>query len=242
MAFSWLNIAECRAWLSDMRMRICNCLSREELLKYIEEMHVPQVFIFLISEAFFEGFQMEAEVFYFVSSCDSLTDAQIIAAKQEFLAYLFSQNLCSTSGMMQCSMSDVTLECGDVTFKRRKRSTNFRLKFKFTVAIPAVPRSEVDCNDYCVRQSYCEERCADNYKATAESELVAASNVIQEIFDGSNTHLFMAPISIGFGLQPEEDTALMFGGILMTLERVQVKNVSAFCDMGFASSNDKCGK
>ena len=185
---------------------------------------------------------MEAEVFYFVSSCDSLTDAQITAAKQEFLSFLSSQNLCGTSGMIQCSISDVTLECGDVTFKRRKRSTNFRLKFKFTVAIPALPRSEVDCNDYCVRQSYCEERCADNYNAAAESELVTVSNVIPEIFDRSNTDLPTAPIPPDNELPTEEDTAVTFGGILLVPDAVEVQNVTAFCDEGFTSSNDKCGK
>ena len=140
-------------------------------------------------------------------------------------------------------MSDVTLECGDYTFKRRKRSTNFRLKFKFTVAIPAVPRCEVDCNDYCVRQSYCEERCADNYNAAAESELVTLSNVISEIFDRSNTDLPTAPPMFpGYGLEGEDNSEIMFGGILLVPDAVEVKNVSAFCDVGFMSSNDKCGK
>ena len=185
---------------------------------------------------------MEAEVFYFVSSCDSLTDGQITAAKQEFLSFLSSQNLCGTSGMIQCTISDVTLECGDVMFKRRKRSTNSRLKFKFTVAIPALPRSEVDCNDYCVRQSYCEVRCTDNYNAAAESELITLSNVIPEIFDRNNTDLPTAPIPPGNDLETEDDSAIMFGGIVLVPDVVEVKHVSAFCDEGFMSSNDKCGK
>ena len=196
---------------------------------------------FRLSAQFFEGFQMEAEVFYFVSSCDSLTDGQITAAKQEFLSFLSSQNLCGTSGMIQCSISDVTLECGEVMFKRRKRSTNFHLKFKFTVAVPAMPRSELDCNDYCVRQSYCEERCADNYNAAAESELFTVSNVISEIFDRSNTDLPTA-VTADYELETEDGSVVTFGGLLLVPDVVVVKNVSVFCDAGFMFSNDTCGK
>ena len=191
---------------------------------------------------------MEAEVHYFVSSCDSLTPSQIDAAKQEFLSFLLDQNVCDTAGMMQCSISDVRLECGVQPARRRKRSSpDIPLKFTFIVAVPSVPQSEVNCDDICSDQSFCEEDCAINYHTAVESTFVVVSDTITDIFNTNKTELSQTP---GPSQSPqdtnvtevEERPTVTFGGILLVPDTVVVQEVSSSCDVGFASRNGSCGE
>lgn len=103
-----------------------------------------------------------------------------MAAKQEFLQYMIDQNLCQDTGLLQCSINDVTLECGieaSSGFGRRKRSSRMVLRFHFTVAIPETPRVAIDCGDICPRNSYCEE------VGSRESDSIQYSLLTQYICD-----------------------------------------------------------
>ena len=160
----------------------------------------------------------------------------------------WTKNVCDTSGMIQCSISGVRLECGAQPARRRKRSSpDVPLKFTFIVAVPSVPQYEVNCDDICSHQSFCEEECAFNYHTAMESTFVVISSTITNIFNSSNSELPRAPSAS----QPPQDTnssggpdhtMVTFGGILLVPDTIVVQEVSSFCDVGFASGNCSCGE
>ena len=185
---------------------------------------------------------MEAEIFYFVESCNDLTQEQENDALLDFFEYMTSKHICTGTGLFVCSIEDLSIHCGaDVddieSYSRVKREAqSSRLSFRFNVVIAAVPRTAVNCTDICVRSSYCEERCSDNFKTNIEDSILGTRKLVTELFNSEDIDQSEGQ------LPPSVSPPLEIGGLRLSYDGTHISSPQAYCELGHIPSNGTCGK
>ena len=152
---------------------------------------------FYVSEAFFAGVILQAEVAYFITNCTVLSDTLKQQLSQQFLTNLQTQGVCMNGHTPTCNIEDVTIDCGPMVDEdpyanwgsfRRKRSVGQlkEMRIKFKMATPQVPEPEANCSSFCsqspVMTKSCLQLCEQQHRNSSTRTLTQATSTLQQLF------------------------------------------------------------
>ncbi|XP_013402131.1 signal peptide, CUB and EGF-like domain-containing protein 1 [Lingula anatina] len=136
-------------------------------------------------EQYFPGVIVDAEIAYFVASCDQLTDQQKQDAKNAFLQLLRGQGVCLENGRAVCNVTDLWIECGEIDLsggiQKRDASSSRVLKFKFKLTTDQKPVRTMNCGRFCDGQAVC-DACFTNHVQSTVRKVTAEQEKLREVF------------------------------------------------------------
>lgn len=216
--------------------------------------------LFVITEQFFEGIQVELEVFYFVDSCSMLSEEQKEEGKQSFLQFLRTKGLCKDGGIMACTIDGVTVECGPTNLdldgdpNRHRRSSDSQmdeLKFVFNIKMEGMSSKDYNCSGKCdnladISTTDCQSQCRTNYMEESKQVLQQTTQKMKTIFgeqlEGSERDENVTDTPTNAEVTQDVQGTLHIDGMILVPKKVKVKEMEMKCGFGMGRTDGGCGE
>ena len=212
-----------------------SCLIQEVVNTYVRLINSGnkgELDIFLhIAEEFFPAFTLETDSSYFVTDCQSLTEEEQVAAKQEFANVLNSNGVCKKKSTKVCDISNMAIICGERSkrsLSRNESSVNLLFDVKATKTEDQPRNCDQICQFLKIPAQFCSKLCVVTYKKFLKASVIHARKQLSDLFGNSTNRIRTLRFNVG-QRRFEPDT-------------VSMSDVIIQCEQGMVDHEGSCGE